>query len=102
MNNPSNCIIRRTLREGFNSPVNERSNSGYARDGKMPCREMQKFSARYGCKLLCGWLPPDGKRLPAALKASPQGPLSPEPEAKVLTCAAGVTLLTVLLLALAA
>src|SRR3954451_3933231 len=26
--------------------------------GKTPCRAMQKFTVRYGCMLLCGWLPP--------------------------------------------
>ena len=36
------------------------------RAGKMPERAMMKFSARYGARLLCGWLPPVAPTAPGA------------------------------------
>src|SRR5437868_9076262 len=35
-----------------------RSCHPHGRAGKTPCNAMQKLSVKYGCILLCGWLPP--------------------------------------------
>ena len=40
------------------------------RGGKTPCIAMQKFRVRYGCMLLCGWLPPTFATVPASIGVS--------------------------------
>ena len=39
----------------------------YVRGGNTPCSAMLKFSVRYGCRLLCGWLPPAGASASGAI-----------------------------------
>ena len=47
------------LRERDPKPaVNVEKYHRQVRGGKTPCIAMQKFSVRYGCKLLCGEPPP--------------------------------------------